>query len=171
MNNSMLSLQQEDIQNRILRIRGRQVMLDSHLAELFGVELKRLNEQVKRNGIRFPEELMFQMTENELSVLRSQNATLEQEYSMQPESILASDRRGKHRKYLPFVFTEQGVAMLSTVLRSETAIKVSIQIMNAFVDMRKIIQGNILLCQRIRGRCDFKTITCDIFCHPKITII
>jgi len=108
------------IQDRIYTIRGMQVMLDSDLSELYGVEAKRLNEQVKRNPDRFPLSFRFQLTEGEYSSLRSQFATLKQE-------------RGKHRKYLPYVFTEQGVAMLSAVLKSETAVKVSIEIMQAFV--------------------------------------
>lgn len=99
-------------------------MLDTHLAELYMVETRRLNEQVKRNIERFPKEFMFQLTETEYDSLRSQIAILK-------------GNRGQHRKYLPYVFTEQGVAMLSAVLRSETAIKVSIQIMHAFVKMRK----------------------------------
>ena len=114
------------IQSHIYTIRNVQVMLDSDLAELYGVEVKRLNEQVKRNVERFPEEFSFQLTAEENGVLRSQIATLE-------------NRRGKHRKYLPYVFTEQGVAMLSAVLGSETAIRTSIQIINAFVAMRWFI--------------------------------
>ena len=90
----------------IYTIRGVQVMYDNDLAVLYGVEIKRLNEQVKRNMERFPEEFMFQLTDEEFAFLRSQNATLE-------------TGRGRHRKYLPYVFTEQGVTMLSAVLRSK----------------------------------------------------
>src|SRR6188768_2178425 len=96
-----------DIESRIFTIRGTQVMLDSHLAELYSVETGRLNEQVKRNIGRFPKEFMFQLTEIEYESLRSQIAILK-------------STRGQHRKYLPYVFSEQGVAMLSAVLRSET---------------------------------------------------
>ncbi len=99
----------DKLQRLIYTIRGVQVMYDSDLAELYGVEIKRLNEQVKRNRERFPEEFMFQLTDEEVAFLRSQNATLE-------------TGRGRHRKYLPYVFTEQGVAMLSAILRSETAL-------------------------------------------------
>jgi hypothetical protein len=101
-----------DIQKRIYTLRGVQVMLDEELAELYDVPTKVLNQAVKRNIDRFPAEFMFQVSETELEILRSQFVT--------------SSWGG--RRYLPYAFTEQGVAMLSTVLRSETAIKVSIQI-------------------------------------------
>jgi hypothetical protein len=137
-----------EVENRIFTIRNKQVMLDSHLAELYGVELKRLNEQVKRNNDRFTEQFMFQLTRSEFEFLRSQFATLET--AMSYNSFLAeNENRGKHRKYLPYAFTEQGVAMLSAVIRSETAVKVSIQIMNAFIEMRKFIQSNTDLFQRM----------------------
>ena len=126
----------DSIQNRIITIRNTQVMLDQDLAVLYGVELKRLNEQVKRNIERFPEPFCFQLTAEEAEALRSQNATLE-------------NGRGKHRKYLPFVFSEQGVAMLSAVLRSETAVAVSIQIMNAFIVMRRFLRDNAQVFQRL----------------------
>jgi phage regulator Rha-like protein len=126
----------DKLQGLIYTIRGAQVMYDSDLAELYGVEIKRLNEQVKRNRERFPEEFMFQLTDEEFAFLRSQNATLE-------------TGRGSHRKYLPYVFTEQGVAMLSAVLRSKTAVKISIQIIKAFVAMRKFITTNAQIFHRI----------------------
>jgi hypothetical protein len=112
------------IENRIFIIRGVAVMLDNHLAEIYSVEIKRLNEQVKRNIVRFPTNFMFQLNNEEWHFLRSQFATLE-------------NKQGFHRKYLPYVFTEQGVAMLSAILKSQTAISISIQIMDAFVEMRK----------------------------------
>ncbi len=126
----------DNLQGLIYTIRGVQVMYDSDLAELYGVEIKRLNEQVKRNRERFPEEFMFQLTDEEFAFLRSQNATLE-------------TGRGRHRKYLPYVFTEQGVAMLSAVLRSKTAVKISIQIIKAFVVMRKFITTNAQIFHRL----------------------
>ena len=126
----------DKLQGLIYTIRGVQVIYDSDLAELYGVEIKRLNEQVKRNRERFPEEFMFQLTDEEFAFLRSQNATLE-------------TGRGRHRKYQPYVFTEQGVAMLSAVLRSKTAVKVSIQIINAFVAMRKFITTNAQIFHRL----------------------
>lgn len=110
-----------DIQARILTVRGVQVMLDRDLAELYGVDVKRLNEQVKRNAERFPSDFMFQLSKEEC--LRSQIATL-------------NEARGKHLKYMPYAFTESGVAMLSGVLRSLTAVEVNIRIMRAFVTMR-----------------------------------
>ena len=110
------------IQENIFNIRGSRVMLDIHLAELYEVEVKRLNEQVKRNIDRFPSDFMFQLNENELENLRSQIATAN--FDM--------------RRTLPFVFTEQGVAMLAGILRSKKAIQVNIEIMRAFVLLRKI---------------------------------
>ncbi|MBQ3383235.1 MAG: ORF6N domain-containing protein [Bacteroidales bacterium] len=110
----------------ILNIRGQQVMLDKDLATLYGVETKRLKEQVSRNIERFPSDFMFQLTKEESSNLRSQIAT----------SSWGGDR------YLPYAFTENGIAMLSSVLRSETAIKVNIQIMRAFTAMRHFIANN-----------------------------
>ena len=123
------------ISSKIYTIREQQVMIDRDLAELYGVATRRLNEQVKRNIERFPDEFMFQMTINEVEHLRSQNA------------ISKIEKGG--RRYLPYVFTEQGVAMLSAVLKSDTAVKVSIQIMDAFVHMRRFIQSNALLFQRL----------------------
>ncbi len=108
----------ERIEKAILLIRGQKVMLDSDLAELYGVATKRLNEQVRRNRARFPKDFMFQLTGKEAESLRSQNATLKK-------------GRGRHRKYAPYAFTEQGVAMLSSVLNSERAIEVNIAIMRA----------------------------------------
>jgi hypothetical protein len=125
-----------EIQSRIFTIRGLQVMVDRDLAELYGVENRRLNEQVKRNTERFPEQFRFQLTQAELENLKSQIAT-------------SSSHGG--RRTLPYVFTEQGVSMLSAVLRSETAIKVSIQIMDAFVGMRKFIANNAAIFQRLDG--------------------
>lgn len=108
----------ERIENEIYTIRNQKVMLDRDLAELYGVETKVLNQGVKRNLKRFPEDFMFQLTKDEFNSLRSQIVTLE--------------GRGKHPKYLPYAFTENGVAMLSSVLNSERAIQVNIQIMRAF---------------------------------------
>lgn len=125
-----------DLRSKIHTIRGMQVMLDNDLAVLYGVKIKRLNEQVKRNKERFPESFCFQLSSEEAEVLRSQFATLK-------------DGQGLHRKYLPYVFTEQGVAMLSAVLRSKTAVKVSIQIIRAFVEMRRFLQANAWVFQRV----------------------
>ena len=123
-----------NIEPLIKVIRGQQVMLDRDLATLYGVETKRLNEQVKRNIKRFPEDFMFQLTKDEC--LRSQIATL-------------NEGRGQHLKYMPYVFTENGVAMLSSVLRSDTAIEVNIRIMRAFTSMRHFLQNNAEVFQRL----------------------
>jgi hypothetical protein len=112
------------IHHKIYTLRGKQIMLDEDLAELYQVETKRLNEQVKRNHERFPEDFMFQLTEKEYESLRSQFATLE-------------TGRGKHRKYMPYTFTENGVYMLSAVLKSKVAIEVSIEIMRTFAKLRE----------------------------------
>lgn len=129
------SINKSDIKNKIYTIRNRQVMLDEDLALLYNVSTKRLNEQMKRNITRFPEEFCFQLNKLEYKNLRSQIATFKSKFG---------------RKYLPYVFTEQGVAMLSTVLKSETAIKVSIQIMTAFVQMRKYINTHYQLYQKVQ---------------------
>lgn len=129
-----------NIQNRILTIRGVQVMLDSDLAEMYGVETKNLNRAVSRNKERFPENFIFQITQIEFD---------EYEKSLRFQFGTLNKSRGKHRKYLPYVFTEQGVAMLSAVLRSETAVKVSIQIIDAFVEMRNFIASNAAIFQRL----------------------
>ena len=126
------------IENRIYTIRGLQVMLDSDLSEMYQVEPRVLNQAVKRNSDRFPENFCFQLSDAEWQSLRSQFVTLE-------------SGKGKHRKYLPYVFTEQGVSMLSAVLRSDIAVKVSIQIMQAFVAMRKTLGQLHGVIQRLEG--------------------
>ncbi|HPO57031.1 MAG TPA: ORF6N domain-containing protein [Ignavibacteriaceae bacterium] len=142
-----------NIQKKIFTIRNSQVIIDNDLAEFYGVETKRINEQIKRNKERFPSEFVFQLTKEEFDTLtahkplRSQNATLEK-------------GRGKHRKYLPYAFTEQGVAMLSAVLKSETAVKMSIQIINAFVAMRRFLVENAGIFQRL-DNLEYKQIETD----------
>ncbi len=124
----------DNICNRVYVIRGQQVMLDYDLAEIYGYEVKRLNEQVKRNITRFPEDFMFQLTKDEIpeDFLKSQIATLNEN----------GNKRGLHIKKLPFVFTEQGIYMLATVLRGELAEQQSIFIMRAFREMRHYIKQN-----------------------------
>ena len=152
----------ETIKTKIYTIRGLQVMLDSDLAELYDVETKNLNRAVNRNSDRFPENFMFQLSEDEYQnlrsqfvtssgsdFLRSQFATLETDDSLRYQIGTLENGRGKHRKYLPYVFTEQGVAMLSAVLRSQTAVQMSIHIINAFVEMRRFISNNALIFQRL----------------------
>lgn len=141
-----------NIDNKIYTIRGVQVMIDSHLAELYGVDVKRINEQVKRNLERFPETFMFQLTENEWEYLKNklvENIRNKQNISLRSQFATLEKQKGKHRKYLPYVFTEQGVAMLSAVLKSETAVKVSIQIIHAFVEMRRYMSDNVLIFCRL----------------------
>ncbi len=125
------------IRDRIYSIRGFQVMLDRDLAELYGVETKRLNEAVKRNKERFPDEFCFLLKYSEVPQLRSQIATSKED-QLTAVPLLISSKKGGRRNY-PYVFTQEGVAMLSAVLRSETAVKMSIKIIKAFIEMRKFI--------------------------------
>ncbi|MBK8806425.1 MAG: ORF6N domain-containing protein [Bacteroidales bacterium] len=131
-----IDIAQKFIENKIFTIRGLQVMLDRDLAEIYTITTGRLNEQVKRNADRFPDDFMFQLTEKDWEILKSQNA-------------ISSEHGG--RRKLPYVFTEQGVASLSGVLKSETAAKVHVAIMRAFVEMRKLIANHSGLLQRIEG--------------------
>jgi phage regulator Rha-like protein len=133
------------LQDKIHTIRGLQVMIDSDLAELYNVETKNLNRAVNRNIERFPQSFRFQLTEEEYDNLRFQIGTSNSKESLRFQFGTLENARGKHRKYLPYVFTEQGISMLSAVLRSDIAIKVSIQIIEAFVNMRKLINSNSLL--------------------------
>jgi hypothetical protein len=126
----------EHITQSILVLRGQKVLLDAELADLYGVEIRVLVQAVKRNRARFPEDFMFQLSAAEWAALRSQ-------------VVILKSGRGQHRKYLPYVFTEQGVAMLSSVLRSERAIAVNIQIMRAFVRMRELLASNRTLARRL----------------------
>jgi len=118
---------QDVIENKIHLIRGKKVMLDSDLSDLYEVETGQLKRAVRRNIDRFPEDFMFELNKEELDILRCQFGTL---------------RWGEHSKYLPFAFTEQGVAMLSSVLNSKLAIQVNIQIMRAFVKLRNVVADN-----------------------------
>ena len=128
-----------NIKPLIYTIRGQQVMLDSDLAEIYEVETKFFNRAVKRNIERFPDTFRFQLTQEEYDSLRSQWVTPIPDDSLRCQiGTLEKEGRGQHRKYLPYAFTEQGVSMLSAVLRSDTAIKVSIQIINAFVEKRQL---------------------------------
>ena len=125
-----------EIGQRIYFIRGHRVMLDTDLADLYQVLPKALNQAVRRNRDRFPEDFMFQITWEEYELLRSQIVTLKTGH-------------GQHRKYPPFVFTEQGLAMLSSVLRSKRAIQVNIAIMRAFVKLREMLDTNKELARKI----------------------
>lgn len=127
-------MNESDLRSLVYVIRGQQVMLDSDLAALYQVETKVFNQAVSRNIERFPENFRFQLTAEEYVALRSQ--------------LVTSNGRGG-RRYLPYAFTEQGIAMLSGVLRSDVAVQMSIRIMNTFVEMRRFIANNALLFERI----------------------
>ena len=141
-------MKSDDIQRRIYTIRGVQVMLDSDLAEFYGVETKALNRAVKRNANRFPQEFSFQLTteENE-DHLRCQIGTSKSEQSLRSQFVTSNQKGG--RRYRPYVFTEQGVAMLSGVLKSAKAVQISIQVINAFVAMRRFLASNAEVFQRL----------------------
>jgi hypothetical protein len=132
--NEIATIDEQNIQTKIYSLRGLQVMLDRDLAELYGVEPKRLNEQVKRNLNRFPEHFRFQLTQIE-----------------KDELVANCDRFNalKHSTSFPYAFTEQGISMLSAVLKSDLAVEVSIKIIDSFVNMRKFIASNALLFQKI----------------------
>jgi len=139
-------ISQKEIEPLIYTVRGKQVMVDKDLATLYQVETKILNKAVKRNIERFPDTFCFQLTDEESETLRFQIGT-------------SNAGRGG-RRYLPYVFTEQGVAMLSAVLRSDIAVKVSIEIMNAFVEMRKLLISNAALFSRM-DKVELKQIEAD----------
>ncbi|HTB24942.1 MAG TPA: ORF6N domain-containing protein [Puia sp.] len=125
------------IQNRIYEIRGERVMLDFDIAELYEVAVKIINQAVKRNIKRFPEDFMFQLSYSEWNTMRSQLVTVSSQFSLRSQ-IVTLDGRGKHSKYLPYGFSEQGIAMLSGVLNSDKAIQMNISIMRAFVAARRL---------------------------------
>ena len=151
----------EQIESLIITVRGKQVILDRDLARLYGVETKRLNEQVRRNIERFPEDFLFQLTKEEYEilksqivtsseeVLRSQIATIENDEDFLRSQFATIDMRGRHLKYLPYAFTENGIAMLSSVLRSPMAIATNIHIMRAFNAMRHFIGSHAQVFQRL----------------------
>lgn len=131
------------IQSKIYEIRGQRVMLDFDLAAMYGVKTGRLNEQVKRNIERFPEDFMFQLTKGEWEILKSQIVTsnsleIQEDSSLTSQNAIIKNKRGQHKKYMPYAFTENGVAMLSSVLRSSIAIQINIGIMRAFTQFRHI---------------------------------
>ena len=144
-----LEITAEQIRSRIYTIRGVQVMLDYDLAQLFQVETRILNQAVKRNIERFPERFCFQLTEKELTESKSQIVILN-----------GGQGRGNNVKYMPHVFTEEGVAMLSAVLRSSIAVSVSIRVMDAFVAMRHYLADNAMVFQRL-DRIELKQLEAD----------
>jgi hypothetical protein len=126
----------ESVERAIIVLRGQKVILDEKLSSLYKVEVRVLNQAVKRNKDRFPEDFMFQLNVEEVEFLRSQ-------------SVILKNGRGRHRKYPPHAFTEQGVAMLSSVLRSPRAVMVNIEIMRAFVRLREMLQSNADLARKL----------------------
>jgi phage regulator Rha-like protein len=141
------------IQNRIYEIRGERVMLDRDLAALYETETKALNQAVKRNLKRFPRDFMFQLTKEEYESLRLQFETLENsqpQKSLRSQFVTLDSGRGQHSKYLPYVFTEQGVAMLSGVVNSDKAIEMNIAIMRAFVAVRHVLLKQNDLKEQLR---------------------
>jgi hypothetical protein len=141
----------EEITRAILVLRGHRVLLDSELANLYGITTKRFNEQVRRNAKRFPADFMFQLTSEEISSLRSQFATLKL-------------GRGQHRKYLPNVFTEHGAIMAATILNSPRAVEMSVYVVRAFVQQRELLSSNKELARRfaqLETRLDKKLTTHD----------
>ena len=167
--NELITTKEQSTDNQFLQIeplirtiRGQQVLLDSDLAILYGVETKRLNQQVKRNIERFPEDFMFQLTQEEVTCSRSQIATLNERTNLRSQIVTLNtenhslksqnatlNKRGQNVKYLPYAFTENGIAMLSSVLRSPIAIQVNIRIMRAFTSMRQFIASNAQIFQRL----------------------
>ena len=135
------TISNEEIKNLIYNIRGKQVMLDSDVAMLYHYETKNINKAVKRNIERFPEEFCFQLTDEELKILRFQIGTSN-------DNTMLKDSRGG-RRYLPYVFTEQGIAMLAGVLKNEIAIAVSINIIKSFIEMRKFLNSNGQVFERL----------------------
>ena len=145
------------IEQKILLLRGEKVMLDRDLAELYGVETKVLNQAVKRNLERFPADFMFQLSKVEAGLVsRSQIVTLNDEITKEPletkgalRSQIVTLKRGAHRKFRPYAFTEQGVAMLSSVLRSDRAIQVNLAIMRTFVQLRQMLSSHADLSRKL----------------------
>jgi phage regulator Rha-like protein len=137
MQNSSDLIIQDRITRSIYLIRNQKVMMDSDLSEMYGVETKVLNQAVKRNVDRFPEDFMFQLSNEEWEDLQVTIEEQNEDHSLRSQIVTLKNDRGRHRKYLPYVFTEQGVAMLSSVLNSKTAIQVNISIMRVFVKMRE----------------------------------
>ena len=138
------------IESLIRVIRGQQVMLDSDLAMLYGVETRTLNQAVKRNIKRFPEDFMFQLTKEEANHSRSQIVILNNdELSSRSQIATLNTQRGQNIKYLPYAFTRNGIAMLSSVLRSDTAVEVNIRIMRAFTMIPQLVNHNTQIIERI----------------------
>ena len=146
--NTKPTLPSEIIEQKIYLIRGYKVMIDSDLADLYEVETFNLNKAVKRNFDRFPNDFMFQLTKAETDFLRSQFATSKTNHSLRFQTGISRSKRGG-RRYLPYVFTQEGIAMLSSVLRSGRAVQVNIAIMRTFVKIRTLLGSHIELVKRL----------------------
>jgi DNA-binding PadR family transcriptional regulator len=153
-------LSADTITQSILLLRGHKIILDTSLAALYRVETRVLIQAVKRNLNRFPEDFMFQLSKEEFSNLRSQFVissqwgglqTLEEAECLRSQIVTLKTGRGEHRKYLPYAFTEQGVAMLSSVLRSDRAVQVNIEIMRAFVRLRQMLESHKGLAKKLEN--------------------
>ena len=162
--NAIVSTLEDDaIKSRIFTIRGVQVMFDRDLAELYGVPTKALNQAVKRNVERFPDRFMFQLSKDDIDNLRSYISSSNEQHdvtilshdghgsSLRSQIVTLNKKQGQHLKYMPYAFTEQGIAMLSAVLKSETAVSVSIKIMDAFIAMRRVLASLAPLLARIEA--------------------
>jgi phage regulator Rha-like protein len=139
----------ERIEQRIFLLRGQKVMLSPHLAELYGVEPKVLIQAVKRNAERFPDDFMFRLGPQEVALLRSQIVTLKSAGPNRLRSQIVILKRGQHIKYPPYAFTEQGLAMLSSVLHSTRAIRVNVEIMRTFVRLRQLLASHADLAAKL----------------------
>lgn len=148
---SPLKLKQDNIAQLVFFVRGEKVMLDSDLAMLYGVEARVLNQAVARNRERFPADFMFRLSPEENNVLRSQFVTSSAGRKVNSSQTVMSSRKHRGRRYRPYAFTEQGVAMLSSVLRSPRAVEVNIAIMRTFVQLRRLMDSNRDLARKIEA--------------------
>lgn len=146
---SIIILPVERIIGKIFWIRGKKVMFDRDLAALYGVEPRALNQAVDRNKKRFPADFMFKLTKEEMEIWKSQIVISDDDLFLRSQSVILEKGRGRYSKYLPSVFTEQGVAMLSSVLHSERAIQVNIQIMRTFTKLREMLATHKELREKI----------------------
>ena len=152
-----LALKPENIAQLVFFVRGEKVMFDADLAKLYGVSTKALNQALRRNRERFPEDFAFQLTANEFAALRSQSVTSSGKDS-HPQALLSnwsqfvtSSRKHRGARYRPYAFTEQGVAMISSVLRSARAVEVNIAIMRTFVQLRRLMDTNRDLARKVEA--------------------
>jgi hypothetical protein len=146
-----INLRPENLAPLVRLIRGEKVLLDSDLAALYGVEARALNQAVARNRTRFPTDFMFRLSSDEYEAIRSQSVTASEGRKLNSSQTVMSSRKHRGQKYRPYVFTEQGVAMLSSVLRSPRAVEVNIAIMRTFVQLRRLMDGNRDLARRVNA--------------------